>query len=94
MIWIIVLIVLIGVWWYIYERKEGFAERPKIPEQNSRIEKIYKNKNLFQRTLYDVRDKFPWMDAIIYEQLRYLIHTNNFTLENIKKIYTNETFGI
>lgn len=61
------------------------------PDYNTKIkytEEILSNKNLFTGALKleNIKNKFTWMDAITYEDIRSLIRNNTLTRNNIIKI--------
>ena len=63
---------------------EGLTTKPTDKSVDILSKEVVENKNLFKNSsLSNAKRKLPWVDVIIYEDIRKL---DNFTIENIKKI--------
>jgi len=67
---------------------EGLTARPADGRRETMSSQVAQNKHMFQNDEMDVhqiRGVFPWMDAVVFEDLRKLVRENKFDKQNIYK---------
>ena len=71
------------------DKKEYLTSKPNDEQINKYTTTILKHKNLFTRgNHYSTAKRYmPWLDAVLYEDLRNLSNKNNFTINHIKSIF-------
>ena len=69
--------------------KEYLVSRPQANELPRMVRKIMGGKDYFSSggNLDEVKKSMPWMDAVLYEDLRHMYGKGNFTESNIKKVF-------
>lgn len=86
---IIIVFVLILIYVIDCRGKEGLRSRPSLSQRRKIAADIYKNKNIFvsdSAHIRSIRNFMPWMDAILYEDVRHLLRTGQFNKENLENI--------
>lgn len=88
---LIVLIVFCIIWLYLYTTdREGMRSRPSNKQLDQYTSDIIKNRELFiNNSLRGVQREIPWVDPVIYEDIRLLAHRGGMTEQNVKKILIN-----
>jgi hypothetical protein len=70
-------------------RCEGLVSRPTHKNRERMADVVMKNKYIFTNDQMDVpaiRSIMPWMDAVVFEDLRKLTRENMFELKNIYQV--------
>jgi hypothetical protein len=69
--------------------KEGLVSKPNDAEKVQYFNDIVNNKHIFggQGTFYEAKEKMPWMDAIIYEDVRQLARQNNLNKNSVNSVF-------
>ena len=49
---------------------------------------IFHRRDSFSQNMYSAREKMPWMDAIVYEEVRAKLRENKFNPNDLKQIFT------
>ncbi len=85
--YIIIIIILLYLL-FIKNNKEGLSSKLSLDNKKKLANDIINNIELFTNgeNLYKIKNKFSWVDAIIYEDVRKLKHDNKINLENIINI--------
>lgn len=73
-----------------YKQTESLTTRPNNEEKNGMISEVMKHADLFRNAgnLELARNEMPWMDAIVYEDLRRLMSRNKFNKSDIANVLT------
>ena len=85
----LLLVVIIIIIAYNIKCKEGLVSRPLGATRQKYINDILNNKNMFDKrhTYYSAREKMPWLDAIIYEEVRHLARQNNLNKNSLNTVF-------
>jgi hypothetical protein len=68
-------------------QNEALVNRPTANEKREFANIILNNSSIFYNgTLDKARDVMEWMDAILYEDLRKLAHSNKLNIDNVLKV--------
>jgi hypothetical protein len=69
-------------------RKDGLTSRPTGVMKQKYANLILSNPELFNPNvnLSKVRDSIPWIDAVLFNDIKLLKRNNDFNFENIEKI--------
>ena len=68
---------------------EHLTNRPSGQQKEQMINQVLKAKSIFTNKgteMPDARHIIPWMDAIVYEDLRLLVRENRFNRQNISRV--------
>lgn len=68
---------------------EGLVSRPNVLHRESMASDVLQNKHIFQNdklNITQIRHRMPWMDAVVFEDLRKLVRENKFAKENIYNV--------
>jgi len=71
------------------KRKENLISRPTNDEIPNMVKKIMDYKEFFTNkpvNINVIKRKIPWMDIVLYEDIRKIILNNDFSEKSIKKI--------
>lgn len=66
------------------DKKEYFTIRETLAEK--RADEIIKNRQFFNNDFYTARAVMPWIDAITYEDVRHLKHSDNLNKSSLVKL--------
>jgi hypothetical protein len=66
--------------------REGLVSRPDNGEKTQISNQIIANANLFSRPYSEIAGRFPWMDIVLYEDVRGLIRANRLNPQELEKI--------
>lgn len=83
-----VLIALIIYLIYKWVSKEGFLNRRPTKDQKEKyIDTILSNKEMFEANTHidDAKSKFPWMDPVLFNDIKQLLRKSKLTKESISK---------
>lgn len=71
-----------------HDKKDGLTSRPDDIVKQKYTNIILSNPELFSPNvnLSNARNKIPWIDAILFNDIKLLKHNNDFNFENILKI--------
>jgi len=86
----LLIICIIILLWKLYEcmkTKEFFKGKPDHLEIDNRVNQILQNRDAFNDNLYTAREKMPWLDAIVYEDVRHKLRNGSFNHHELKKVY-------
>jgi len=97
---IIIVVLIVLYFWILYKMsKEHLVIRPSKKQLNNMIDQVMQYRNLFDTQyiknkpdldMYTIRKvKMPWLDAILYEDIRRLVHAKQLTRQNLRKIFMN-----
>ncbi len=80
----VVCVLLILVILDSYKKKEGLLSRPSQNEKARMVKEIMNNEELIKAgKLNRLKEDLPWMDAILYEDLRSVIHEHGKLEESL-----------
>ena len=84
----IILIIILIVYWFVYvskNKKESFIPDVSKNTVDLYSVEIYNNLHLFRdNKLKEVKQHLPWVDPVLYEDVRSILYTNQVpTLQNI-----------
>jgi hypothetical protein len=65
---------------------EGLSSIPNSLQRSIMVEQMLNNKELFYTTLDKTKRTLPWVDAVIYEDVRSLIKKDRFNKKYINNI--------
>ena len=86
----IALLVIIA--WLVYNyikcgKREHLVNRPDNGQRERMADQIMRNKNVFLKTdLSVIQSQMPWMDAVVYEDVRGLIRGGKLNGENLNRV--------
>jgi hypothetical protein len=81
-----ILIVLLVIYFLYYEFQiENMNARPSALMKSNYINLILNNPHLFKNYGH-AYNRFNWMDAVLYEDIRHLILNNKLTKNELEKI--------
>jgi hypothetical protein len=86
---VLILIVIIIIFVYFYIQHGLFEDRAVEPfeldpnEKMKRAKQLANSKDLIKSGYQPTKSAFDWMDPIVYEHARKLIHSEQFTTDNI-----------
>ncbi len=68
---------------------EGLIAKPSDAERIEYIDAILNNRTLFtgRYTYYSAKEKIPWLDALIYEEIRQLVRQNNLNKKSLLSVF-------
>ena len=69
-----------------YRREGILVERPKGAQTNRLVDEILSSRHLFTESFSVAKKAMPWLDPVIYEDVRRLVMNNNATPQNISKV--------
>jgi len=76
-----------------YMKRMAYSEhltvRPNGRQKELMVNQVLKEKHLFENgraEIPDIRHIMPWMDAIVYEDLRILSRENKFNKKNVSRV--------
>jgi hypothetical protein len=75
--------------WYSGVRCEGMVSRPTHETRERMTEAVMVNKHIFvndRMGVPSIRSVMPWMDAVVFEDLRKLTRENRFDQKNIYQV--------
>ncbi len=83
------IIVLFIILLWDFNCKEALTTKPNDAEKQKYINEILNNKKIFgnRHTYYSAKEKIPWMDAIIYEDVRQLARQNNLNKNSVNNVF-------
>ena len=86
----IMLVILINIMMDLIcsNEREFLTARPNDSEKNNMTREIMSNRKIFEDppiSIEEVRMGIPWMDAIVYEDIRRLVREKKFNDVNIKQ---------
>ena len=83
------IIVLFIILLWDFNCKEALTTKPNDAEKQKYINEILNNKKIFnnRHTYYSAKEKIPWMDAIIYEDVRQLVRQNNLNKNSVNNVF-------
>ncbi len=73
------------VWIYKCNR-EGLVNKPNPIERENMVTQILNSKRVFGQSLNSARSELPWIDAVVYEDVRELISDNKFNKDQLNNI--------
>ena len=83
-----VVIIIIGILVLLNVQTEGLTSKPSNFEKQKYTNEILANKNIFAKsTFYNAKEKMPWLDALIYEDVRQLVRQNNLNKNSINRVF-------
>lgn len=96
-VYILFMLHLSGMWieWpfsmNMFSSKEGLVTKPTDLQKSAMADSVLSNKELFQNKadLQSTKNKLNWVDAVTYEDIRKLAHSNKLTKSNIMNVLSN-----
>ena len=84
-----VLLIIFMYLLFTMDGDEGLTNKPTDAEKQGYIDDIINNKSFFsnKKTYYAAKEKLPWLDAIIYEDVRYLVRQNNLNKNSLNSVF-------
>ena len=83
---LLVILILIVIYIKCIYITESFNGKPSYVDINNRVDEIIKYRDSFNNFYY-ARKKMPWIDAIIYEDVRNKIRYNQFDRDYLVQIF-------
>jgi len=88
MFWYIVIFCILVYFLFVTCRKEGLTVKPSSDQIEDFTNKILQNKHVFVGgSLNSARSAMPWVDAVIYEDVRRLVRNGSFTAAGIRGLF-------
>ena len=87
---IIVLIVMFIAYELCNSRNETLVSKPSNVQRHNMIQQVLSNQELFRSPvakMYDAREQLPWLDGVVYEDLRILYNKNQLNYQNINNVF-------
>jgi hypothetical protein len=72
---------------FLGSKREGLTSLPTPSEKKKYASEVMENRHLFSASsgsLDKARSKMPWMDPVVFEDIR---RANNFTLEALENLF-------
>lgn len=85
-LYVVVFFILIKFFQTCVCQRDGLVARPNDVKREAMVATILKNKNIFVSDTMDIRAiryYMPWMDAVVYEDIRKLCRSGKFFKKNI-----------
>jgi hypothetical protein len=82
-----ILVIVIVVYFLCKCRTEGLTNKPSKEQKQYMLNQMLNHKELFSTSLENTKNKLPWVDAVVYEDVRSLIYKNRFDKNNLGNIF-------
>lgn len=82
------LILILVAAWFLFRKRDSFSNKPSTTEIDNMVHEIIAHRDSFSQNMYSAKEKMPWIDAIIYEEVRAKIRENKFNSNDLKQIFT------
>jgi hypothetical protein len=84
-----ILIILLIILLLFKNKREPLANKPKPDMIPKMTQQIIENEGMFVGNLNKVKEKLPWMDAVLYEDVRNLSFKKNINTDTVSNLFKN-----
>ena len=86
--WLLIIAIILIIF-LLCRRREGIISKPVGHEIEAKAKEIIGAREDFaDTTLENARRKLPWLDNVMYEDLRSLARSGKFDTDNIKTVFS------